>query len=118
MNNRESNKKIHFIAIQKDMNVHIAWTKYNPDVYVKADITREQVFEQFSQLKEAEIFTDASVADNKAMEKYYQKKYKENTVQQNIAMYTNPKLSNWCVWEKNQCALFTKCKFLKAYKKQ
>lgn len=61
----------YFAAIKMPCNVHIAWTRYQPDQYVRANMSREEVFNHFAQQPEIVIFDNAASADRYANKQYY-----------------------------------------------
>jgi len=61
----------YFAALKIPCNVHIAWTKYQPDQYVRANMSREEVFDHFNQMPEVVVFDNAASANRYADYQYY-----------------------------------------------
>lgn len=64
----------YFAAVKVKSNVHIAWTKYQPDQYVHCDMTREEAFGIYEKMTEVVFFEGADLASRFADNEYYSKR--------------------------------------------
>lgn len=61
----------YFAAVKVIANVHIAWTRFQPDQYVHCDMTREEAFKLYQDSPEVVIFNNVEYANRYADKIYY-----------------------------------------------
>jgi hypothetical protein len=61
----------YFAAMKIPCNIHIAWTRYQPDQYVRANMSREEVFSHFQLQTDVVLFDNAASAERYADKQYY-----------------------------------------------
>ncbi len=111
MYHKNSKTTPYYIAIKKEATVHVAWTKYNPDAWVQADITREQVFEQFALLKDVTLFSDAKSAADDAEKKHYDALFKSKLkgtagLYENLTLFLSSQSPTQKSSDKNLCNIY------------
>lgn len=61
----------YYAAVKLQCNVHIAWTKYQPDQWVRANLSRDETFNYFNKLDEVVVFDNVASAERYAEKQYY-----------------------------------------------